>query len=139
MNLYSKGYEMAKGILGRFFDRLFGNKEVTIRETPTQEAPRPSPPPPPQFPEFPEQRSGGPGRGREYWQEQVVNRKEEIWGDSGRYNPQRAARYVRNGVDKNNPNPPSIALLQWAATAPEDELQMAIRSGDSDYAFLFYK
>lgn len=126
---------MAKGFFGRIIQRVFGTKEVTIRESP----PPPPPPPPPQFPEFPEQRSGGPGRGREYWQEQVINRKEEIWGDSGRYNPQRAARYVRSGVDKANPNPPSLALLQWAATAPEDDLQMAIRSGDSDYAFLFYK
>lgn len=123
---------MAKGILGRFFDRIFGNKEVKI------EPPRETPPPPlpPEFPQFPEKRSGGPGRGRDYWQEQVINRKEEIWGGTGRYSPQRAARNVRQGI---NHNPPSLALLRWAATAPEDDLYDAIRSGDPDYAFLFYK
>jgi hypothetical protein len=102
------------------------------------------PPPPPEAPEKPRQGpqeppEGPERRGRQYWTETVINRKEELWGDSGRYNPQRAAHNVRSGIVKNHFDPPSLALLQWAARASDDELEMAIRSGDPDYAFLFYK
>jgi hypothetical protein len=67
----------------------------------------------------------------------VIQRKESLWGSGDRpYNPQRAARNVRNQPGGGQP---SIALLKWAANASDDELILAVSNQDPDYAFLFYK
>lgn len=122
--------------------KLFGGGHERPEERPPEppkEPPKP-PPPPPFPPEPPKEKLPPPDEedDRQYWTDRVIGRKEEIWGDTGRYNPQRAARYVRRGTEKNVFNPPSIELLQWAATAPEDQLHIMIRMG-GDYSFLFYK
>lgn len=95
------------------------------------------PPPPPVIPPEPPQPPEDNGRrGRDYWEERVIGKKEEIWGDTGRYNPQRASRYVHSGVTPDEK--PSLSLLQWAANASDEELEVAIREG-GQYSFLFYK
>jgi hypothetical protein len=80
-------------------------------------------------------REGGISR-RELTQ-QVLSRKENLWGQGDRpYNPQRSARNISTGAGNGLP---SIALLQWAANASDDELINAASSRDPDYGFLFYK
>lgn len=129
MSIFSRAVNAVKKI-------FTGGEKERPEEKPT---PPPSPPPPPP-PEPPKEKLPPPDEedDRQYWTQRVIERKEDIWGDTGRYNPQRAARNVRRGVEKNVFNPPSIELLQWAATAPEDQLHIMIRMG-GDYSFLFYK
>lgn len=103
-------------------------------EEPKKIPPEPpkEPPSPPEPPEPPDDN----GRDREYWIDRVIDRKERIWGDTGRYNSNRAERYAISGVSGHKP---SIELLKWAATTSEANLHIMIRSGDLDYSFLFYK
>jgi len=67
----------------------------------------------------------------------VIQRKESLWGSGDRpFNPQRSARNV---TSKPGGGQPSIALLQWAANATDDELMLAAGNQDKEYAFLYYK
>lgn len=67
----------------------------------------------------------------------VIQRKEALWHTEGhKYNDRRSVENVVYGVGKNGP--PSMALLQWAANAPDDELMRKVASSP-EYSFLFYK
>lgn len=67
----------------------------------------------------------------------VIARKEEIWNKEDRkYNDRRSVENVVYGVGQNGP--PSMALLQWAANASDEDLQRVIGSNPK-YSFLFYK
>jgi hypothetical protein len=105
----------------------------------TPEEPREIPPEPPREPprEPPESPREPPSSGdRDYWISRVVDRKERIWGDTGRYNPRRAENNTANGISGNKP---SIELLKWAATTNEANLHIMIASGNLEYSFLYYK
>lgn len=69
--------------------------------------------------------------------ERVIARKEALWGQGDRkYSPQRSARNVINPPIG---NPPSPALLKWAANATDAELMAKAGNRDPDYGFLYYK
>jgi len=101
-----------------------------------EEPPRKIPPPEP--PKEPPEPPGEPPEehDRAYWLERVIDRKERIWGETGRYNVRRATEAAARGVSGHRP---SLELLKWAATTDEQNLHLMIRSGDLDYSFLFYK
>lgn len=123
MSLWSK----VKSTVKRFFEP---EPPKNIPPEPPKEPPR-EPPREPPIDEGPRE-----PRDRQYWADAVIDRKERIWGDSGRYNSSRAERNAIQGVGGNRP---STALLKWAATTDEANLHIMIRSGNMDYSFLFYK
>lgn len=66
----------------------------------------------------------------------VIDRKNRMWGRGDRqFSPQRSAKNVQTGAG----NPPSMAMLKWAAYASDSELINAASSRDPDYGFLYYK
>lgn len=100
-----------------------------------KQPPKEIPPNPPEPPREPPREPPG-NHDREYWLQRVIDRKERIWSDTGRYNPRRSESNADKGVSG---HAPSTALLKWAATTNEANLHIMIRSGDLDYSFLYYK
>jgi hypothetical protein len=77
------------------------------------------------------------GRSRHELTLAVLEKKERLFGSGDRkYNPQRSAQSIIRNPKTNEP--PSMAILKWAADAPDEELIQAVGS-DDDYAFLYYK
>jgi hypothetical protein len=66
----------------------------------------------------------------------VARRKEQLFGSSPKWNGRRNLKVVNEGTD--GKHPPSIAKLQWAIDATDDEIMEAIESGDIDDSFLYY-
>lgn len=66
----------------------------------------------------------------------VARRKQQLFGHSPKWNGRRNSKVVNEGADGRHP--PSIARLQWALDASDDELMEALETGDTDDSFLFY-
>lgn len=73
---------------------------------------------------------------REALVRRVAARKQRLFGTTRKYNGKRSRRLVREGAD--GKHPPSIAQLQWAVNASDDELLLTLESQDIDDSFLFY-
>jgi hypothetical protein len=67
---------------------------------------------------------------------EVRAKKYRLWGLEHKYNDRRANQIINKGFGGNNP--PSMARLQWAIDASEDDMLRAMRSGDEEYSFLWY-
>lgn len=61
---------------------------------------------------------------------QLETRKQQLWGSSPRWDSQLSKQWPRE-------KPPSIAMLKWAITADDDELEDAIRQIRDDETFTF--
>ena len=66
----------------------------------------------------------------------VAQRKQKLFGTSPKFNSRRSRKIVNEGAE--GKHPPSIARLQWAVNASDDELLAALESQDYDDSFLFY-
>lgn len=66
----------------------------------------------------------------------VARRKQQLFGRSPKWNGRRSRKMVDTGADGSHP--PSIARLQWALEASDDELLLTLESQDVDDSFLFY-
>ena len=73
---------------------------------------------------------------REALVQRVAARKRRLFGNSRKFNAERSRKLVREGAE--GKHPPSIAQLQWAVNASDDELLSALESQDYDDSFLFY-
>jgi hypothetical protein len=62
---------------------------------------------------------------------QVEQRKQDVFGDSERWNRGRSDRAIRE-------KPPSLKLMRWALAATDQEIADAIREDPETYRFLMY-
>lgn len=70
-------------------------------------------------------------RERSRLERELAQKKKDLWGDSPRYNPKNAEKYIRE-------RPPPLRLIRWAIEASEQELLDAIREDPETFAFLGY-
>jgi hypothetical protein len=63
--------------------------------------------------------------------QKVEQRKQELFGDSPRWNKERSDRAIRE-------KPPSLALMRWALEASDEDIINAIRQDPDTYRFLCY-
>lgn len=61
----------------------------------------------------------------------VEQRKQDVFGDSVRWNRQRSDRAIRE-------KPPSLVHMRWALQASDEEIYDAIREDPETYRFLMY-
>lgn len=61
----------------------------------------------------------------------VEQRKEQVFGDSKRWDRRRSDRAIRE-------KPPPLTLLRWALAAEDEEIYDAIREDPETYQFLGY-
>lgn len=93
-------------------------------------------------PEHPREGISNPGKFKDWFDTRsalvarVARRKQQLFGRSPKWNGRRSRRVVDRGADGSHP--PSIARLQWALEASDDELMLTLESGDIDDSFLFY-
>lgn len=73
---------------------------------------------------------------REALVQRVAAKKRRLFGSSRKFNGRRSMKLVREGSE--GKHPPSIAQLQWAVNASDDELLSTLESQDYDDSFLFY-
>lgn len=79
----------------------------------------------------------GNGRTRHELTLAVLEKKERLFGSGDRkYNPQRSAQSII--INPKTHKMPSMAILRWAADAPDEQLIQAVGT-DDEYAILYYK
>ena len=78
---------------------------------------------PQQYPQYSQRRSS--------LERQVQARKEQVFGNSARWEAGRSMRAIRE-------KPPSMALLRWALQASDEEIYDAVREDPETYRFLTY-
>lgn len=78
---------------------------------------------PKQFPQYAQKRGS--------LERQVQQRKEELFGDSPRWNSQKSLRHIRE-------RPPTLAKLRWMLDASPEDIWDAIRQEPEENHFLTY-